>query len=730
MRTAPGEGSRLGGYHLETHLARGGMADIYVARSPHGHQVALKCIRPTFAQDQTFVDLFLREAQLSMVLEHGNIARVFDFGEEDGHYFMVMEYVRGPALFDLLQALKVRRRPFPIEVAAHVLAETAAGLAHAHGRVDEAGRLLPVVHRDISPQNVLVALDGTVKVVDFGIAKARDSQNLTRPGVARGKYLYFSPEQVKQQPLDGKSDVYACGVVLYELLAGRRPFEGELIEVLGKIVRGDFPPLAELKPELPRALVELVGASLAQEPGARPSAAAMEATLRGWLRGEAHALSPAQATRALVEECWDEDEERTISGEPTHGDAEPPAATGRAGASRLALALGAVVALGLGAALLLGRSEAPPPATRIESNPTGARISFPDLGLEGTAPFETSRLEPGHPYRVEATLEGHEPGRRIVVGGDRLRFVLAPRPKAPVLLPPEPTTDEADPVEGEQIYARVQPSIAHALGNAAGLGNDAPVGTGRAGPWPLRELTLSREKLVENAAHLPLDPRRPHTIRAQGRVEVLSGFQPIHQALYYADGRGAVPDRFGLIDSRKGPLRLGKGHEALHAILLDAATARSDSPTMRDLVDAWPTGSLVVRTRSGSVSLRFETQRLQLRRMGLKLLPLNGYRLIEIEVQLHPEEAPGVASPVFPEQVFFAGFRSLTTLGGSSPEASAPVFTVVGDGKSFTLDHVNELWVFVIAEDPEQVVGSLSLQIRDLGPGRELDEIAAEERAK
>jgi serine/threonine-protein kinase len=211
--------------------------------------------------------MFTNEAKIAMSLAHGNIAQVFDFGEIDGEYFLAMELVNGQSLSRLARSARELGYWVPLPIAAHIVSEVCAGLHYAHTLRDEGGRPLGIVHRDVSPQNVIVSYEGQVKLVDFGIAKIRSAgKGETEHGAMKGKYVYFSPEQARARPLDGRSDIFATGIVLYELIAGKRPFEGKMIEVLSKITKGEFVPPSLVNPEVPRELETIVLRALAPGP--------------------------------------------------------------------------------------------------------------------------------------------------------------------------------------------------------------------------------------------------------------------------------------------------------------------------------------------------------------------------------------------------------------------------------------------------------------------------------
>src|SRR6185312_8718261 len=242
---------RFGQYTLTARLGRGGMADVYRARREGAagfeRTVVVKKILSSHNEDPQFVDMFINEAKIAARLTHPNIVQVYELGEENGEFFIVMEYVKGKDLLRLLRALaqsKPENPAVPPLVAAYIARETARGLGHAHEHTDENGATKPIVHRDVSPQNIMLSYDGQVKIVDFGIAKALDSmKEETRTGALKGKFAYMAPEQIGGHSPGPQSDIFAAGVVLHEMLTGRRLFKGSSdYETLQKVQTMPVPP--------------------------------------------------------------------------------------------------------------------------------------------------------------------------------------------------------------------------------------------------------------------------------------------------------------------------------------------------------------------------------------------------------------------------------------------------------------------------------------------------------
>jgi len=291
---------RLGSYELLRPLARGGMADIYLARqagqadpSRFARQVAVKVLSRSRARDPEARAMFLDEARLLAMLNHHNIAAVLDVDVVDGNHYLAMEYIHGADLRELVAAAQHSGTPVPLDAALAIVCAAAAGLDHAHRRCGPDGKPLELVHRDVSLSNIMVGHDGSVKVVDFGIATTTIASVQASPDLVRGKPSYMSPEQCLGHDVDLRSDVFALGVVLYELTTGARCFHGRTdFDRMLAVIRSDYLAPSDLVASYPPALEHVIQTALAQAPARRfASAAAMIDALervavdQGWVGG-------------------------------------------------------------------------------------------------------------------------------------------------------------------------------------------------------------------------------------------------------------------------------------------------------------------------------------------------------------------------------------------------------------------------------------------------------------
>jgi serine/threonine protein kinase len=287
-------------------IAEGGMASVWVARllGKRGFQklVAIKTILPKFAEDMRFERMFLDEAGLAAKIEHANVAQVLDLGEEHDVLYLAMELVDGDSLSKLLRAVQKKNATIPTGVALRILADTCGGLHAAHELQGEDGSLLNVVHRDVSPQNILVTMNGIAKLIDFGIAKARDRVSEdTNDGVLKGKIHYMAPEQALGKPVDRRADVWAVGSILYFLLAGKPAYEGENHVATLHLLLSGRPP-SPLPASVPPAVGAVVRRALSHDPEGRYATAAdMQAALEAAMV-EARLVTTTTDVAAFVRE--------------------------------------------------------------------------------------------------------------------------------------------------------------------------------------------------------------------------------------------------------------------------------------------------------------------------------------------------------------------------------------------------------------------------------------------
>ncbi|MDP2272926.1 MAG: serine/threonine-protein kinase [Archangium sp.] len=496
---SPAETTRFGKYELLDRIAAGGMAEIFRARYEPApgvtKQVVIKRILPHYAENKAFIGMFTNEAKIVMGLSHGNIAQVFDFGSIDGDYFLAMELVDGHPLSKVVKRARTLGIPvLPPEFCAFVCAEMLKGLHYAHARLDETGRPLKIVHRDVSPQNVLISYEGQVKLVDFGIAKARNaSSEETAANAVKGKYAYFAPEQAKAKELDARTDVFASGIVLYELLTGQLPFQGRLMDVMARIVRGQFQKPRELNPRIPPDLERVVLKAMALEKNDRyQTAEAFQQDLNRFLANNhpeftggmvtlfLHLLfeeelvkdgRPVQIPREFVERAqkWkqplpppqdpgkrDEAEDPTemvaMSDPKLHFGSSPkfddvPAPPPKFPWVRAVALLAAAAAVGFGAVTVMQRLKEG--TLEITSVPTGAEVFLDGKVLPSKTPTQVARLSGDRTLRLEVKSPGYQVWKNEVPlkSGQHLlveaKLEVTPPPAPPK--PPEPIPVKVDP---------------------------------------------------------------------------------------------------------------------------------------------------------------------------------------------------------------------------------------------------------------------------------------------
>ena len=328
-------GERFGPYILVRQIALGGMAEIYLARSEgeSGFEkyMALKMIHPHLSADRHFVQMLIEEAKITVYLNHSNIGHVFDLGRIDDTYYIAMEYVDGADLYRVMRNITERDVQMSPEISAYIMHEVCAGLDYAHRCRDQVGNPLRIIHRDISPQNILVSRAGEIKVVDFGIAKAALRVKQTEVGVIKGKYYYMSPEQAWGRPLDQRTDIFSAGVVLYETLAGQMLYlEEDVAKLLEMVRRADIPPLHLQRPDVPSELEAITMKAVARRPEDRwQTAHDFQMALQGFLYKFAPTFTP-QRVQGLIAFALDGADDEETTSERTGN-----RATGRTGNERM-----------------------------------------------------------------------------------------------------------------------------------------------------------------------------------------------------------------------------------------------------------------------------------------------------------------------------------------------------------------------------------------------------------
>ncbi|HZN95935.1 MAG TPA: protein kinase, partial [Myxococcales bacterium] len=264
----------FGKYLLLERINVGGMAEVFIAKAfgIEGFErvLAVKKILPTMAADQEFITMFIDEARISVQLNHANIVHIHELGKHEDSFYIAMEYVSGPDLRTILDRFRAGNARMPIAQAAYIASKICEGLDYAHRKKDGRGMDLGIIHRDVSPQNVLISYEGEVKIIDFGIAKAANRSHQTQAGILKGKFAYMSPEQVQGRQIDRRSDIFAVGNILFEMLTGERLFVGGSdFSVVEKVRNAEVPSVREIDPEIPAGLEQILYRALAREPTER-----------------------------------------------------------------------------------------------------------------------------------------------------------------------------------------------------------------------------------------------------------------------------------------------------------------------------------------------------------------------------------------------------------------------------------------------------------------------------
>jgi serine/threonine-protein kinase len=304
---APSNPARFGKYELIRRLGQGGMAEVYLARQAgaagFAKQVVLKQVLPQHVEKANFRAMFLDEARLAALLSHPNICQVFDLGEADGRFYLAMEYVDGLTLSQVLAGLARRGLRMPLDATMRIIGGVLEALHAAHSLTDEAGQPLQVVHRDVTPSNIMVAAQGSVKLLDFGIARMRGRSTETRVGMAKGKLGYMAPEQLRSQPLDARTDVFQVGAVLYQLVVGRGPYAHSMggPTIFDDMAATRFPAPRALDAAIPEALEAIILTAMRRHPDERyQSALELHGALEAFARAHQLSMGP-QVVTSLVQ---------------------------------------------------------------------------------------------------------------------------------------------------------------------------------------------------------------------------------------------------------------------------------------------------------------------------------------------------------------------------------------------------------------------------------------------
>jgi serine/threonine protein kinase len=264
---SPTDPAPFGRYYLLGLIARGGMAEVYRARAKEQRErtLAIKCMRPQLAREARFVDMFIREGKLAILLKHPSIVETFDVGRAEGRYFIAMEYIGGKDLTQVLRRCQEANQRIPVPHAIHIAARIAEGLHHAHTLAGDDGRPLNIVNRDVSPSNVRLSYAGGVKMLDFGIAQAL-MKFTSEIGVLKGKFSYMSPEQIRGMPVDARTDIFSAGIILHEMLTTEKLFRGDTeFALMEKVRKAEAAPPSKFNRRVPPELDAICARALARD---------------------------------------------------------------------------------------------------------------------------------------------------------------------------------------------------------------------------------------------------------------------------------------------------------------------------------------------------------------------------------------------------------------------------------------------------------------------------------
>jgi serine/threonine-protein kinase len=428
---------QLGRYHLLDRIAFGGMAEIYRAKTFDGsgqpHLVAVKRVLAHLAEDDDFIQMLVDEAKIASVLRHLNIARVYEFARAHGEYFIAMEHVDGKDMRTVLERCRAKKKAIPPEHAAYVAAEVGSALHAAHSAIDSRGRPLRIIHRDVSPSNIICSYAGEVKLCDFGIAKATLSRVTTKTGVIKGKVKYMSPEQALGRKLDHRSDVFSLGSCLYEMLTRIPPFTAtNEMDLLIKVRDAKYRPISELTPGIPPELEAIADKCLTRSRANRyQTAAEAETDLRGFLRKFMPNYSRSHLGR-FIRKMFAAEIERELRMLEEY-------------------VLDEDVSDDLGESLMARDEDFEPPEVPFQPKPTSVSIlAIPEASSEFSAESSSHTTQP------KGERDDIHGANTMILGGPRGRATGIPRPPPPA--PPRaPTQPPVHPHVVAQPPAHARP---------------------------------------------------------------------------------------------------------------------------------------------------------------------------------------------------------------------------------------------------------------------------------
>ncbi|MCP3161901.1 protein kinase domain-containing protein [Myxococcus qinghaiensis] len=718
--------ARFGRYELQSRIGRGGMAETWRAQllgaAGVTKPVLIKKVLPEFSNDEAFVAMFISEARISASLSHGAIAQVFDFGEMDGDYFLAMEYVDGQPLNRIMKrALRSNFASLPVPIATYIALEMCRGLHYAHTRTDDKGEPLHIVHRDISPDNVLVSYEGQVKIVDFGIAKARSLRSFdTAPGVVKGKYLFFSPEQARGEEVDARTDVWSTAVVLFEMVCGRLPLEGPEYVVMHKLhTRQPLPRPRDIKPDLPVRLEAILQKALAVRKEDRfESAHAFGDALAGFLFKAAPRFS-AMSAAYLLRELFRPD--LTELGKDTK---VPPSFVEELSVWRATTSL-------LPKPTELSTPELRTEPQTLESEPGDLPDGGEGAALEGDEDEDGNSPDRGGFFENGFRISTHHVVVAVVLlmlaglfwsSFDKLKADwIPPEPKATVPPPrPPPSTQQI-----KEASDRRAPNGPPAQQPVQGTNPSKPSVEMESVHLPLDSFRLDARKHLfgvssGRAALGTLDPQVTYRISESGVLSPADRGKPMPSIFFLLSGKDVAADAaVGLVTRKPEPFR---GASAVSFFTVGAPTPQDDLPERIVTV-------LNTRTneeRRHTIHLEWMTTDLSRSLFVDGLNPMEVYTLTLEPVEGGAFTRGRLQGPVV--TVACVQQVSVERDGPSTPPARAQRF-LLSRGEDMKISGIHGLYCGFIDDDPSDNEGAVAVRIETAQAREDRDKREREEAA-